>query len=270
MRFLVLGSSGQIGSALTPFLQSKGHQVIPFDIEIKESQDLRIQNNSDLYALSSEVDFVIFLAFDVGGSKYLSAAQYDYGFIQNNLSIMKTVFDFVKHTGLPLIFASSQMAGMLHSSYGNLKAIGEKASIALGGRYIRFWNVYGIENDPLKSHVITDFIHQAIRNKRIEMLTDGSEIRDFLHVSDACAAILRVAEIEHVGGFDVASFEYTSILDVAKIIAEITGAEVVSGSLSDSVQSGHQFDPSPEILSLWRPQISLREGINQVLTEIVL
>jgi nucleoside-diphosphate-sugar epimerase len=270
MRFLVLGSSGQIGSALTPFLQSKGHQVIPFDIEIKESQDLRIQNNSDLYALSSEVDFVIFLAFDVGGSKYLSAAQYDYGFIQNNLSIMKTVFDFIKHTGLPLIFASSQMAGMLHSSYGNLKAIGEKASISLGGSFIRFWNVYGIENDPLKSHVITDFVRQAIRNKKIEMLTDGSEIRDFLHVSDACAAILRVTEIENVGGFDVASFEYTSILDVAKIIAEITGAEVVSGSLSDSVQSGHQFDPSPEILSWWRPQVSLRDGINKVLTEIAL
>jgi nucleoside-diphosphate-sugar epimerase len=79
-----------------------------------------------------------------------------------------------------------------------------------------------------------------------------------------------VTEIENVGGYDVASFEYTSILDVAKIIAEITGAEVVSGSLSDSVQSGHQFDPSPEILSWWRPQVSLRDGINKVLTEIAL
>ena len=270
MKVLVLGSSGQIGSALVPYLESKGHQVIPFDIELTDAHDLRIQNNSELYALANEIDFVVFLAFDVGGSKYLSSAQHDYRFIQNNLSIMKTVFDFIDHAELPSIFASSQMAGMLHSSYGNLKAIGEKAAIALGGKYIRFWNVYGVENDPFKSHVITDFIRQAVATKTIKMITDGSEVRDFLHVSDACAAIERVIGIEEGTGFDVASFQYTSILEVAKLIAEITGSEVLPGGMVDSVQSGHQFDPSPEILNLWQPEVLLRDGITRVMREIQL
>ena len=268
MRVLVLGSSGQIGSAVVPFLKLHGHEVIPFDIELNVNHDLRIHDNADLYELAEQVDYVVFLAFDVGGSKYLSSAQYNYKFIQNNLSIMKCVFDFISYSGLPLIFASSQMAGMLHSSYGNLKAIGEKATIALGGRYVRFWNVYGVEHDPLKSHVITDFIKQARLGNQIEMMTDGSEVRDFLYVDDACAAIEKLLQVNEVVGFDVASFEYTSILDVARIVAEFSGAKILPGLSKDSIQSGHQFDPSPEILSLWQPKISLRDGIRHVWSQI--
>lgn len=268
MRVLVLGSSGQIGSALVPFLKLHGHEATPFDIELNVNHDLRIENNSELYALAEHVDYVVFLAFDVGGSKYLSSAQYDYSFIQNNLSIMKCVFDFIADSGLPVIFASSQMAGMLHSSYGNLKAIGEKATIALGGKYVRFWNVYGVERDPLKSHVITDFIKQARFGNQIKMMTDGSEVRDFLYVEDACAAIERLLWVNEAVGFDVASFEYTSILEIARIIAELSGAKIFPGTSKDSIQSGHQFDPSPEILSLWRPKVPLQEGINHVWSQI--
>jgi nucleoside-diphosphate-sugar epimerase len=267
MKVLVLGSSGQIGSSLVPFLSRRGHEVTPFDIELGSNYDLRIHNNAELYALSEKVDYVIFLAFDVGGSKYLSTAQYDYKFIQNNLSIMKCVFDFIAYSKLPMIFASSQMAGMLHSSYGNLKAIGEKATIALGSRYVRFWNVYGIEHDPLKSHVITDFIKQARLTKQIKMMTDGSEVRDFLYVEDACAAIEKLLQVKESAGFDVASFEYTSILEVAKIIGELSGAEILPGSSKDSIQSGHQFDPAPGILTIWQPRYSLQEGISHVWSE---
>jgi nucleoside-diphosphate-sugar epimerase len=267
MRVLVLGSSGQIGSALVPFLTLHGHEVTPFDIELNVNHDLRIQNNSDLYALADQVDYVVFLAFDVGGSKYLSSAQYNYTFIQNNLSIMKCVFDFIAHSGLPMIFASSQMAGMLHSSYGNLKAIGEKAAIALGSRYVRFWNVYGVEHDPLRSHVITDFVKQARLSNQIKMMTDGSEVRDFLYVDDACAAIEKLLQVNEVVGFDVASFEYTSILDVARIVAEFSDAKILPGISKDAIQSGHQFDPSPEILDLWRPKVLLRDGIHRVWSE---
>ena len=268
MKVLVLGSSGQIGSALLPFLEKLGHEVTPFDIELGANYDLRIQNNADLYALAEKVDHVIFLAFDVGGSKYLSTAQHNYSFIQNNLSIMKCVFDFISDTGLSMIFASSQMAGMLHSSYGNLKAIGEKATIALGGRYVRFWNVYGVEHDPLKSHVITDFINQAKLTKQIRMMTDGSEVRDFLYVEDACAAIEKLLHVKEAVGFDVASFQYTSILEIARIVGELSGADILPGHSRDSIQSGYQFDPSPEILTLWQPKVSLRDGINYVWSDV--
>ena len=69
MKYLVLGSSGQVGLELCKFLKKEGHEVVEFDIVADESQDLRIPNVLD--EIIRDVDFVMFLAFDVGGSRYL-------------------------------------------------------------------------------------------------------------------------------------------------------------------------------------------------------
>ena len=39
------------------------------------------------------------------------------------------------------------MASMPHSSYGIVKALGEKYTISLGGVIAKFWNIYGIEKN---------------------------------------------------------------------------------------------------------------------------
>ena len=69
MKYLVLGSSGQIGAELCKFLEKEGHEVLTFDIEENSMQDLRIKGIVDSHI--NESDFVMFLAFDVGGSRYL-------------------------------------------------------------------------------------------------------------------------------------------------------------------------------------------------------
>jgi len=43
MKYLVLGSSGQIGAELCKFLKTEGHEVLTFDIEDDSIQDLRIK-----------------------------------------------------------------------------------------------------------------------------------------------------------------------------------------------------------------------------------
>ncbi len=68
MRYLILGSEGQIGGHLQDYLRNKGHSVTEFDIEITSDHDLRKQNNKELHHALKYADFVFFLAFDVGGS----------------------------------------------------------------------------------------------------------------------------------------------------------------------------------------------------------
>ena len=68
MRILILGSSGCVGTAVTRYFQEKGHEVIPWDLKMGPKYDLRIPGNLDTVLPSA--DFVFFLAFDVGGSKY--------------------------------------------------------------------------------------------------------------------------------------------------------------------------------------------------------
>jgi nucleoside-diphosphate-sugar epimerase len=78
---------------------------------------------------------------------------------------MRNVFDVLERYKKPFVFASSQMSNMSYSPYGLAKAVGESYTKTLGGLVVKFWNVYGVEHDLDKSHVITDFIIKAKKTK---------------------------------------------------------------------------------------------------------
>ena len=118
---------------------------------------------------------MFFLAFDVGGSRYLKKYQHTFDFINNNARLMVNVFDLLKKYRKKFVFASSQMSNMSHSPYGVMKRVGEMYTQNLNGRIVKFWNVYGIEKDLEKSHVITDFIRKGFEEGKFEMMTDGTE-----------------------------------------------------------------------------------------------
>jgi len=269
---LVLGSSGQIGSSLVSFLQGSGVEVGTFDIAESATEDLRFIPSEDLVSLIRNFDVTVFLAFDVGGSKYLEEHQGSPSFIINNLQIMSNTFSALSKAKKPFIFASSQMSAIPDSSYGLLKAIGERATEALNGMTLRFWNVYGIEENSVRAHVISDFIRSAKSTGEIRMRTSGSEKRDFLHVDDACSAIFTIAQRltqgEVSGSFDVASFKYSSISDVASIVASILPAEIFVGDKEDGVQNGHTAHPSTDVLEIWKPRFELNEGILDIISRM--
>ena len=102
----------------------------------------------------------------------------------NNLLILSNVFRLLKKHKKNLFFASSQMSNMDFSPYGTLKRLGEEVTKSLNAIYVKFWNVYGIERDIKKSHVVTDFVLKALNNKHINMLTSGRESREFLYADD--------------------------------------------------------------------------------------
>jgi nucleoside-diphosphate-sugar epimerase len=186
MKYLVLGSAGQIGAELCKFLKNNGNEVIEFDIVNSTEEDLRIPDVLD--SIIPKVDFVMFLAFDVGGSRYLKKYQHTYEFIENNTKLTLYTFQTLKKYNKPFIFASSQMANMSYSPYGITKSLGETFAKILGGLTVKFWNVYGPEHDLEKSHVITDFIIKA-KQGNITMMTNGTEQRQFLHAEDCSNAL---------------------------------------------------------------------------------
>jgi nucleoside-diphosphate-sugar epimerase len=269
VKHLVLGSAGQIGSALVEFLKVNGEEVLEFDIVRSPDEDLRIPRNPLLLQKLEECDFVHFLAFDVGGSRYLREYQHSYEFVANNTRIMANTFEALKQTRRPFLFASSQMSNMVFSPYGALKAVGEAYTRALDGLVVKFWNVYGVERDREKSHVITDFIRKARDTRVIDMLTDGSEERQFLYSRDCAECLLELSrrynELDRQQEWHITSFEWTSIMDVARLVAEIyPGTQIKPGRAGDSVQKGLKNEPDPYILKIWRPKTSLRQGIAEI------
>jgi len=269
MKYLVLGSSGQIGSELCIFLRSQGHEVVEFDIESDSSQDLRIQGVLEDYI--KETDFVMFLAFDVGGSRYLKKYQHTYEFIDNNVRLTLFTFETIKKYNKPFIFASSQMANMSYSPYGVCKSIGEIYTKSLNGLIVKFWNVYGVEHDFEKSHVITDFILKA-KEGEIKMMTDGKEERQFLHAEDCSNALMILSQqyetIDRDKNLHITSFKWNTVLEIAELINEQISCKITPSTEVDEVQMNKKNDPDPYILEFWKPEISLREGINKIIESI--
>ena len=266
MKYLVLGSDGQIGRPLVQYLRSLNHIVYTMD----RNDDLRIPNSKLSSYLAEGIDLVYFLAFDVGGAKYLKKYQHTYEFINNNVLIMKEVFEQLKRYNTPFMFASSQMTDMDHSSYGALKIIGEYYTKSLDGMLIKFWNIYGKEEHSVKSHVITDFIHQAQTNKHIQLITDGQEKRQMLHVQDCCRCLEILSRnyntIPRDKNLHITAFKWIKVLEIADIVASLVPTTTVTPSLSsDILQYSRMIEPDPFILSLWQPQIALVDGIKTML-----
>ena len=273
MRITILGSSGQIGAYLTEYLRNKGHDVREFDMINGEDQDMTKIPNPDLHARISTSEFVFFLAFDVGGSRYLKKYQHTFKFIDNNTRMMANAFGYLEQYKVPFIFASSQMSNMSYSPYGAMKRVGELYTKSLGGLIVKFWNVYGIEKDIEKSHVITDFIRKGFETGKIEMLTDGTEKREFLYAEDCCEALEKVMEeyetLDSDDNLHITSFHSTTILEIANIIRQLFLSDhkiitLIPSEAKDEVQKDARNEADPYILKLWKPKTSIRDGIKKV------
>jgi nucleoside-diphosphate-sugar epimerase len=272
MKYLVLGSAGQIGLALCHYLRKQGHEVSTFDLVDNPAQDLRI-NSKELQQAIADCDFVFFLAWDVGGSIYLAKYQDTFDFIQNNLKIIVNTFETLSHAKKPFIFASSQMSNMSYSSYGLTKSIGEKITSVLDGVTVKFWNVYGIEHDPEKTHVVTDFINKARDTGIIDMRTDGAEQRQMLHADDCSECLYMLSqkynELPRDKEYHVSNFEWNTMLDVAEIIAgHYPGTVIKPSTAKDTVQKYKRNEPNTWILNYWQPKISLVDGISDIIKEM--
>jgi nucleoside-diphosphate-sugar epimerase len=266
---LILGSAGQVGSHLAIYLKNRNYRVLEYDIATEARQDLRVPPSEEFESLVNESDFVFFLAFDAGGSHYLAAYQDTFDFIDNNMRIVVNTISTLKKFNKPFLFASSQMSNMSQSTYGLLKAIGERYTTSVGGRVVKFWNVYGHENDVTKFHVISDFIKMAKETSEIRMKTNGLETRDFLYADDCCegleAIMLNFWDIPDSEELHLANFEWNTILEVAHIVGDYLNAKIIPGESGDSVQMDIKNTPNKYLLEIWQPKTNLKEGIQKVI-----
>jgi len=277
MRVAILGSSGQIGAYLTTYLREKGHVVDEVDIANGPQYDLRDTLTTIVQGIIRDADFVFFLAFDVGGSRYLKKYQHTFDFINNNTRLMAYTFSLLRKYRKKFVFASSQMSNMSHSPYGVMKRVGEMHTRALNGLIVKFWNVYGIENNMDKAHVITDFINRGFDEGDFEMLTDGTEERQFLYAEDCCEALETVmyayTDFSSDDPLHITSFHSNSIRQIADIIQgqfNMIGKpiKIKPGIAKDSVQLDKRNEADNYILGWWVPKTTIDEGIAKVFNDM--
>ena len=278
MKITILGSSGQIGAYLTKYLRDKGHEVTEFDIVRHHGEDLAQIPNHNLDRAIKNAEFVFFLAFTVGGSRYLKKFQHTFEFVNSNTRLMTNVFSILEKYRTPFVFASSQMSNMGYSPYGLLKRLGEVYTEILKGLTVKFWNVYGVENDREKSHVITDLIRKGFEEGQFEMMTDGTEERQFLYAEDCCEALHTImdcySDFKPTDPLHITSFRSTTIKEVSQIIQGCFNrigkydVQINPGIGKDSVQLDKRNEADNYIMNWWLPKTGIDVGINNVFNEM--
>jgi UDP-glucose 4-epimerase len=137
---------------------------------------------------------------------------------------------------------------------------------------LRLFNVYGPRQASGEySGVITKFIERAEKGQPLVIYGDGSQTRDFVHVTDVANAILTLAQDDCAGEiFNVGYGKAVSINDLAKTVLSLSGRDC--GLIHEPSREGdipHSVsDPSKARKAFaYTPKVELEEGLQGLLLD---
>ena len=253
--YLVTGGAGFIGSHLCETLIAAGHTVRVFDdlstgAQSNVPQEVElirgdVRSAASLHDAMQGMSGCFHLAAIASVDKSNTAWAETH---RINLTGTINVFEAARDAGqIPVVYASSAAVyGSAPtppiredalkspiSAYGadklgcELHAVPAWHVHGVPSTALRLFNVYGPRQDPKSpySGVISIFADRLRSGKGITVHGDGSQTRDFIYVSDVCAAFLAAMEntAEGTNAINVCTGQATSILQLAETLAKITG-----------------------------------------------
>jgi UDP-glucose 4-epimerase len=204
-KILITGSSGYIGSHLCKMLQGK-YEIHGLDLNMPKAPVDRFykQDINKLFDPECEYDAVIHLAalVRVGESEHMPIKYYI-----TNLNGTMNILNRVKTKNF--IFASTGAAQDCNSAYGISKRAAEDVVREYSTQHrqqdytiFRFYNVVGSDGylptnpDGLmyKLFEATDTGKFTIYGTDYERTSDGTCVRDYVHVNEICDALMQAIE----------------------------------------------------------------------------
>jgi nucleoside-diphosphate-sugar epimerase len=135
--------------------------------------------------------------------------------------------------------------------------------------------------------VINDFCKNAIENKEIKLNSDGSSLRDFIHISDISVAVEKLITTTKKipEKINLASGKTLSMLEIAKIVNDISNKYIHKTKVFiknkeinnceikkriNLISNNKKFRVSNNLMKKFNinPKIDLRSGIKRTLIEI--
>jgi len=300
-KIYIAGHRGMVGSSIVRHLEKNGYSNLI--TRTSAELDLRDQQSVEKFFSSEKPDYVFLAAAKVGG--ILANNNYRGEFIYDNLMIEANIIhqSSVHHVKKLLFLGSSCiypklapqplkeeyiLTGSLeptNQSYAVAKIAGIELCDAYRAQYgcnfisVMPTNLYGPNDnyDPEKSHVLPALLRKFIIAERenypyVELWGTGAPKREFLHADDlADACIFLMKTYNEAGIVNIGIGEDIRIIDLAKLIAEITGYK---GKIKfDTTKPDGTLRKLLDISKLkalgWEASISLEEGIQKVYKELM-
>lgn len=102
---------------------------------------------------------------------------------------------------------------------------------------VRFGNVYG-EGDINFSRIIPATLAAIIKNRTLEIRSDGKYVRDYVYIGDIVQALIAIVKnINSIKGeaFNISSNENLSVLEIIKLVSKILGHKIKHKILNTAV-----------------------------------
>lgn len=288
MRALVIGSEGNIGSRLSPYLRSVGHDV--FDVDLKPGWRADylmadITHPLDLLpAFDWGPDVVYLCAALVGRMPSEQAASLA---IETNLAGVNNVLQLCKRVGARCVFFSSSevygptdgvmddVAGTPrpNNRYGLTKLLGEQLveyEVRSGGlaavtlRPCMFYH----EKETVGEHRSAMIRFAANLARRQPIQVHQGSARGWLHIDDAVRAIEAAGRVREYATINVGHPDVRPMTELAEMVrAELGASPSLISTLplpAGMTLTKHcTLDRQRQLLG-FEPRISLEEGVRRV------
>jgi UDP-glucose 4-epimerase len=298
---VVTGGAGFIGSHVVDALLAEGHKVVVIDDlssgsaeNVAPEADLEVIDISDGSALNPVVDSaapaaIYHLAAQSSVTASVADPQRD---CEVNVRGTLNLLEAARRCRAPLVFSST--GGALYGNaapiptpetfipsplapYGASKWAGEAYintwanSSELPHAILRFGNVYGPRQNPHgEAGVVAIFSLLLWQGQQPKMFGFGKPTRDYVHVADVTAAVLRASGTR--GTFNIATGTETSVAQLYSILAAAASSSIepLELPLREGELERSCLDPSlaAEVLG-WRASVPLSDGLERTYHELV-
>ena len=300
MKFIVTGGSGFIGSHISRYLVKQNHEVIVIDDlrrgsleNLQDIQDkinfqkINILNFGDMQKIAKNIDGIFHQA-GLGSVPQSFKEPEEY----HNVNAIGTenILKLAKEINCKVVYASSS------SVYGNqtkfpisenaeknpLNPYGESKLQAekFAQQYsqddvkvigLRYFNVFGIGQNPNYAGVIPKFIEQLLDHKSPVIEGDGTQVRNFTYIDDIVRAnwMAFASSVDHAF-LNIATGITTSVNDLAKIMINLTGQNLEPGyvdSRPGDIKKSQADTSLAKKLIGWESEFSLEDGLKEIFSK---
>lgn len=125
---------------------------------------------------------------------------------------------------------------------------------------LRLANVYGPRQSSTgEAGVVAIF--KSLQNHHPAIFGDGSQTRDFIHVSDVVDALIKAGESDAPGPFNIGTGTPTSIIELTRMIG--TPPPIFKPKRQGELHRSSLDAAKAKTELHWTPQITLSEGLSQ-------
>jgi len=300
-RILVTGGAGFIGSHLCEELLKLGHEVICVDNYFTGTKKniLHLLNNPFFEVIRHDVTFPLYVEVDEIYNLACPASPIYYqkdpvqttktsvhGAI-NMLGLARRLKIRILQASTSEVYGDPQMHPQAEDYWGNVNPIGLRSCYDEGKRcaetlffdyyrqcklqirVARIFNTFGPRMHPNDGRVVSNFIMQALQNKKLTIYGDGTQTRSFCYISDLLDGLQRLMRHDSlVGPVNLGNPDEITIKQLAEEIIDLTNSKskIIYKSLpaDDPIQRKPDISMAKEKLG-WEIKTHRLEGLKKTI-----